>query len=91
MTGMSIMVVPSEAFSQKKKLKYYSLATKAQLWLLKCYNSALFGSYWPNPSTFIFSLSILLSTKRNNTLIWRGMLGRKNTLNVDFVTGIQIK
>ena len=31
MTGMSIMVVPSEAFSQKKKLKYYSLATKAQI------------------------------------------------------------
>ena len=82
MTRISIKVVP-QAFSRKKKLKYQSLVTKGQKWLLRC-------SFWPNPSSFIFSLSILLSTKRNNTLIWRGILGRKNTLNVDFVTGIQI-
>ena len=40
---------------------------------------------------FTFSVSILLSTTRKNTLIRRGKLVRKNTLKIDFATGIQIK
>ena len=35
LSGMSIKVVP---FSRKKKLKYQSLVTKGQMWLLRCYS-----------------------------------------------------
>ena len=83
---MCIKLVPSEFYQKKINVSLFTFqVVKNGFW-----NVAI-TFLLAQSKQFTFSLSILLSTKRNNTLIRRGILGRKNTLNIDFVTGIQIK